>query len=111
MLSGPPLSLASAINFSTASCGSYIDAIAATTSSSTTFQRPSEQSRKRSPGRIFSGPRTSGSTVSRTPTERIRTLLSGCRRASSSVIIPASTIRCTAEWSRVIRSTTPGRMR
>src|SRR5438874_2295026 len=70
MLSSPPRSLASWINFSGTASKSFCSRASRISSFVMRFESPSEQSRNLSPGRV-STPITSTSTSSSKPTERV----------------------------------------
>ena len=112
MLSSPPLALAAATSASPAASGSrsapsIAEAISCSESMS---ERPSEQRRKRSPGRA-SRVNTSASTDGSVPTAFVIAERCGCRSASSGVRTPLSTSSATSEWSVVTCSRTPSRSR
>ena len=75
--------------------------------SDTTPQSPSLQSIQRSPAAALKVSVSTSGEISTSPNTRIRTLLRGCVSASSAVIRPVSTRRCTKVWSVVTCETLP----
>jgi hypothetical protein len=80
-------------------------------SNSTTPDRPSEQSIQRSPGRVSSIIVSTSGEDSTSPSTRMSTERRGCTIASSAVMRPASTSRCTKVWSVEIWLSSPERSR
>ena len=85
--------------------------ISCSSSKETTPESPSEQSIQRSPGRASSTIESTSGELSTSPSTRISTERRGCTIASSAVMRPASTSRCTKVWSVVIWLSSPERSR
>ena len=112
MLSSPPPLFAASTSARAAlsRLARFFSTIARIDPSSTIVVRPSEQSRKTSPGRA-STENVSTSTSGSVPTVRVITERCGWTSASSGESLPLRTSSATSEWSSVSCSSSPSRMR
>jgi len=111
-LSGaPPSSEAFTSRSATCLAPASADISSCSSSNDTTPERPSEQSIQRSPSRVSSTIESISGELSTSPSTRISTERRGCTIASSAVMRPASTRRCTKVWSVEIWLSSPERIR
>ena len=110
-LSGAPARRASSTSRSAVGpTGLPAESTSSMVSRATKPERPSEQSRNRSPGRASRTMR-SGSSPSLPVSTRVTSERCGWLSASASVMRPSSTSDCTKEWSCVIWWNEPSRSR
>ena len=110
MLSGPPAAFARSTRRRTDSAGGCPPSASLNVFSGTDPCRPSEQSRKRSPGRASTAA-ISTDTSGAWPIARVSSWRRGWFSASSALSTPISIHSATIEWSRVSGSSAPSRSR